>query len=103
MRKIKTRAGAHAFRAAGVKCQWWSNNPHLWSSNFPTHQRQGKKAMARFPIAKTLETFDFEYQPSINCKQALQLVSCRFIEHGDNVICWRRPGWARLTWPCRWA
>lgn len=45
-----------------------------------------RTAMARFPFVKPLETFDFSYQPSIDKKQVLELSSCHFIEHGDNVI-----------------
>lgn len=51
-----------------------------------------RTAMARFPFVKPLETFDFEYQPSIDRKQVLQLASCHFIEHGDNVIVLGPPG-----------
>ena len=51
-----------------------------------------RTAMARFPFVKPLETFDFGYQPSIDKKQVLQLASCHFIEHGDNVIVLGPPG-----------
>ena len=51
-----------------------------------------RTAMARFPFVKPLETFDFTYQPSIDKKQLLQLASCHYIEHGDNVIVLGPPG-----------
>ena len=51
-----------------------------------------RTAMARFPFAKPLETFDFGYQPSIDRKQVMALASCHFIEHGDNVIVLGPPG-----------
>lgn len=51
-----------------------------------------RTAMARFPFVKPLETFDFDYQPSIDKKQVQQLASCHFIEHGDNVIVLGPPG-----------
>jgi hypothetical protein len=51
-----------------------------------------RTAMARFPFVKPLETFDFDYQPSIDRKQVQQLASCHFIEHGDNVIVLGPPG-----------
>ncbi len=51
-----------------------------------------RTAMARFPFVKPLESFDFGYQPSIDRKQLLQLASCHFIEHGDNVIVLGPPG-----------
>jgi len=48
--------------------------------------------MARLPFVKPLETFDFDYQPSIDRKQVQMLSSCHFIEHGDNVIVLGPPG-----------
>jgi DNA replication protein DnaC len=51
-----------------------------------------RTAMARFPFVKPLETFDFSYQPSIDRKQVMDLASCHFIEHGDNVIILGPPG-----------
>lgn len=45
-----------------------------------------RTAMARLPFVKPLETFEFDYQPSIDRKQVQALASCHFIEHGDNVI-----------------
>jgi DNA replication protein DnaC len=51
-----------------------------------------RTAMARFPFAKPLETFDFGYQPSIDRKQVQALATCHFIEHGDNVIVLGPPG-----------
>jgi DNA replication protein DnaC len=51
-----------------------------------------RTSMARLPFVKPLESFDFAYQPSIDRKQVQQLVSCHFIEHGDNVLMLGRPG-----------
>ena len=51
-----------------------------------------RTAMARFPFVKPLETFDFDYQPSIDRKQVHSLASSHFIEHGDNVIVLGPPG-----------
>lgn len=51
-----------------------------------------RTALARFPFVKPLETFDFAYQPSIDRKQIAELATCRFIEHGDNVILLGPPG-----------
>lgn len=49
-------------------------------------------SLARFPFVKALDSFDFAYQPSIDRKQVLQLASCHFIEHGENVILLGPPG-----------
>ena len=48
--------------------------------------------LARFPFVKTLESFDFGYQPSLDKKQLQTLATCRFIETGENVILLGPPG-----------
>lgn len=48
--------------------------------------------LARFPFVKSLESFDFTYQPSIDKKQIQSLSSCHFIEHGENVLLLGPPG-----------
>jgi DNA replication protein DnaC len=48
--------------------------------------------LARFPYVKTLEAFDFKYQPSLDEKQIRELASCRFIENGENVVLLGPPG-----------
>jgi DNA replication protein DnaC len=42
--------------------------------------------LARFPFVKSLDSFDFGYQPSLDKKQLAQLASRHFIEHGENVV-----------------
>jgi DNA replication protein DnaC len=51
-----------------------------------------RTAMARCPYRKTLESFDFGFQPSVDRKQLQELATCRFIEHGDNVVFLGPPG-----------
>ncbi|MGH8910597.1 MAG: IS21-like element helper ATPase IstB [Egibacteraceae bacterium] len=48
--------------------------------------------LARFPFVKSLESFDFSYQPSLDKKQLLTLASCHFIEHGENLVLLGAPG-----------
>ena len=48
--------------------------------------------LARFPFVKTLEAFDWHYQPSLDKKQVQTLATCRFIEAGENVILLGPPG-----------
>ena len=48
--------------------------------------------LARFPFVKSLDTFDFNYQPSLDKKQLQTLSSCHFIEHGENVVFLGPPG-----------
>jgi DNA replication protein DnaC len=45
-----------------------------------------RTALAKFPYVKTLETFDFAFQPSIDKKRIKELAECRFIANGENVI-----------------
>lgn len=43
-------------------------------------------AMARFPFQKTIDTFDFKFQPSIDPKVIRELATGRYLESGDNVL-----------------
>lgn len=49
-------------------------------------------AMARFPFQKTVETFDFKFQPSIDVKVVRDLATGRYLEHGENVLLLGPPG-----------
>lgn len=51
-----------------------------------------RTSMARFPFIKTLESFDFAFQPSIDKKGMKELASCRFIANGENIILLGPPG-----------
>jgi DNA replication protein DnaC len=51
-----------------------------------------RTAMARFPFHKTLDSFDFKFQPSIDAKVIRDLASGRFIESGENVLLLGPPG-----------
>ena len=61
--------------------------------------------MSGFPIKKTLEDFDFSFQPSIDKRQIDELATMRFLENGENIVfsarlVWARPTWLRLlAWP----
>lgn len=49
-------------------------------------------AMARFPFQKTLESFDFKFQPSIDAKVLRERATGRYLEHGENVLLLGPPG-----------
>lgn len=49
-------------------------------------------ATASFPFRRTLEEFDFAFQPSVNRKQLQELAGCAFIERHENVIFLGPPG-----------
>jgi hypothetical protein len=45
-----------------------------------------RTAMARFPFQKTIDAFDFKFQPSIDPKVIHELATGRYLESGDNVL-----------------
>jgi DNA replication protein DnaC len=51
-----------------------------------------RTSLARFPFVKGVESFEFGYQPSVDRKQIQALSTCRFIEHGENVVLLGPPG-----------
>ena len=48
--------------------------------------------LARFPFVKSLESFDFAYQPGLDKKQVQTLSTCHFVEHGENLCLLGPPG-----------
>ncbi|MDX9724214.1 MAG: IS21-like element helper ATPase IstB [Myxococcota bacterium] len=48
--------------------------------------------IAHFPAVKTLEEFDFKFQPSLDQKLVKELATGRFIAHGENVLMFGPPG-----------
>jgi len=42
--------------------------------------------VAGFPFIRTLDEFDFDFQPSINKKEILDLVTLRFLEEKKNIL-----------------
>ena len=48
--------------------------------------------VANFPFLKELKDFDFDYQPSINKQEIMDLASLRFLENHDNIIFCGSPG-----------
>jgi DNA replication protein DnaC len=51
-----------------------------------------KRKLAHFPFVKTLDEFDFAFQPSINERQVQELATVRFVANGDNVLLLGPPG-----------
>ena len=51
-----------------------------------------KTTMARFPFQKSLESFDFKFQPSIEPKVVRELATGRFLADVDNVLLLGPPG-----------
>jgi len=58
-----------------------------------THKHhQMRIAMARFPFQKTIESFDFKFQPSLDPKLIRELATGRYMQSGDNVLFLGPPG-----------
>lgn len=53
---------------------------------------QRKLRQARLPFFKTLDQFDFAFQPSVNERQLRDLVSLRFIPNAENILFLGPPG-----------
>jgi DNA replication protein DnaC len=48
--------------------------------------------MAHFPFEKSLESFDFKFQPSLDPKIVRELATCRYIANAENVLLLGPPG-----------
>ena len=53
---------------------------------------QARLKQARFPWIKTLEQFDFEFQPSLDRRQVRELAGLSFVERAHNVVILGPPG-----------
>ena len=51
-----------------------------------------KTKLAHFPFIKTLDQFDFVFQPSIGERQVRELATLRFVANGENVLLLGPPG-----------
>jgi len=51
-----------------------------------------KIKLAHFPFPKTLQQFDFAFQPSLNERQIRELATARFVANGENVLLLGPPG-----------
>ena len=59
---------------------------------------QAAMRSSRLPAVKTLESFDFSFQPSIKREQIESLHELGFIERKENVVLLGPPGVGRLAW-----
>jgi DNA replication protein DnaC len=53
---------------------------------------EARLRMARFPWIKTLDQFDFDFQPSLDRRQVRELSGMSFVERAHNVILLGPPG-----------
>ena len=67
-------------------------NPLEILDNYLERAYEKQIQMSGFPIKKTLDDFDFSFQPSIDKRQIDELATMRFLENGENVVFLGPPG-----------
>jgi len=68
---------------------------HLVDGELTARENKGlmkRIKQARFPIPKTLEEFDWAFQPKLDVKLVKTLASCDFVDAKENVIFVGQPG-----------
>jgi len=53
---------------------------------------QARLSMARFPVLRTLEAFDFAFQPGLSAARLKELAELDFLGRAENVLFVGRPG-----------
>jgi DNA replication protein DnaC len=71
------------FLAQALEAEWQGR----YQKGIETRLRQ-----ARFPWVKTLEQFDFDFQPSLDRRQIRELAGLSFVERTHNVVVLGPPG-----------
>jgi DNA replication protein DnaC len=72
-----------SFLADALRTEWQGR----FQRGIETRLRQ-----SRFPWIKTLEQFDFDFQPSLDRRQVRELAGLSFIERAENVVVLGPPG-----------
>ena len=68
---------------------------HIFAEEAKSKRRRAYEKqvqMSGFPIKKTLDEFDFSFQPSIDKRQIDELATMRFLENGENAVFPGPPG-----------
>ena len=47
---------------------------------------EARLRQARFPWVKTLDQYEFEFQPSVDRRQVRELAGLSFVERGQNIV-----------------
>ena len=58
--------------------------------------------LARFPVKKTLDSFDWSWPKKINRLQVQHLFRLRFLDDASNVVLVAASGWGNHTWSPPW-
>ena len=75
-------------------CLTWSSWNSWWKTLGIRADRLLKRRLkqARFPALKTLEDFDFTYNPSIDKRQVIDLATARFVASAKGILLQGPPG-----------
>lgn len=79
----KRDVGYREFLIEALRTEWQGRN---------LKTTEGRMRLARFPWVKTVEAFDFSFQPSIDRKVIRELSGLSFVERAENVIFLGPPG-----------
>jgi DNA replication protein DnaC len=79
----KRELGFKEFLAEALETEW--KGRHLKGV-------EGRLLQARFPWVKTIEQFDFAFQPSIDRKVIRELAGLTFVDRAENVVLLGPPG-----------
>ena len=96
--KLDAAAGAFAMLAEQAKLEDWSHIEYLAHlvAEQATADRDRRLAArlryARFPYRRTIDDFDYEFQPSVDRKLVEDLATLRFIEENRPILFLGQPG-----------
>ena len=96
--KLDTAAGSFATLAEQAKADDWSHIEYLSRlvAEQATADRNRRLAArlryARFPYRRTIEEFDYQFQPSVDRKLVEDLATLRFIEENRPILFLGQPG-----------
>jgi DNA replication protein DnaC len=80
-----------------AKEQWTYLEFLAWILGREVDAREGKRVrmamrIAHFPCVRTIEEFDFSFQPSVDERLIRELSTGHFLSHGENVLIFGPPG-----------
>ena len=91
-------AEVFAFLADEAKQEGWSHVEYLakvmaeQAAATVNRRLAGRLRYARFPARRTLEDFDFDFQPTVDRKLVEDLATCRFVAEGRPLLFLGQPG-----------
>ena len=93
--EIARLAATRAEQAAAAQWTYTAYLADLLEAEVATRQIRYVRShmqMARLPFQKTLDDFDFAFQPSLDERQVRQLLTLQWVDAADNLIVLGPPG-----------